>query len=76
MVIVMNVDLMDQKKAEGRRMQAREEAGLFRCLGVVGFSRGRMIRWKRDYFFASAFPLVHKGVVLYKKAGRSLDTRH
>lgn len=75
MVIVMNVDLMDQKKQKGGECR-REKAGLFRCSGVVGFSRGRMIRWKRDYFFACAFPLVHKGVVLYKKAGRSLDTRH
>lgn len=55
MVIVMNVDLMDQKKQKEGECR-REKGGLFRCSGVVEFSRGRMIRWKRDYFFPVLSP--------------------
>lgn len=43
------------RKAGGRRCR-QEKGGLFRCWGVVGFSRGRMVRWKRDYFFPVLSP--------------------
>lgn len=57
MVIVMNVDLADQKEQEeGDARDPERRGGLFRCSGVVWFSRGGMIWGKHDYFFPLLFP--------------------
>lgn len=75
MVIVMNVDLADQKEQEeGDARDPERRGGLFRCSGVVWFSRGGMIWGKRDYFFPLLFPPRTQGSRLLQE-GRALP-RH
>lgn len=73
MVIVMNVDSTDQKsRRKEMREILREGRGLFRCLGFIR----RNDLGETWLFFPLCFSPVHRGVVCYKKAGRSLDTHH
>ena len=83
MVIVMNVDLADQKSRRRKKKKRKcgwilrgAEEGLFRCSGVVGFHEEEWFGGETWLFFPFCFFLVHRGVVCYKKAGRSLDTHH
>lgn len=74
MVIVMNVDFADQKSRKKKVLEILRGGEI--CLDA---SASLGFLWKNDLgnmiIFPSAF-LVHRGVVCYKKAGRSLDTHH
>lgn len=70
MVIVMNVDLMDQKKQKGGECR-REKAGLFRCVGcrrVFTRTNDSMETW---LFFCLCFPPRTQGSRLVQE-GRAL----
>lgn len=70
-----------EKQEEKKKGNARESWEEQRrvCLDArvsLGFMRRNDLGGKHDYFFPFCFFLVHRGVVCYKKAGRSLDTHH
>lgn len=78
MNIVMNVDLADQTSRREVKVKAVEPEKKV-CLDArvsSGFTRRNDFWGKRDYFFPCLLFLVHRGVVCYKKAGRSPDTHH
>lgn len=65
-----------EKQEEGDARDPERRRGLFRCSGVVGFREEEWFWGETWLFFPLCFSLVHRGVVCYKKAGRSLDTHH
>lgn len=66
----------EKKKRKCAWILRGAEEGLFRCSGIVGFHEEEWFGGETWLFFPFCFFLVHRGVVCYKKAGRSLDTHH
>lgn len=61
---------------DGNERDPERRRGLFRCSGVVRFHEEEWFWGGNMIIFFLLLCLIHRGVVCYKKAGRSLDTHH